>query len=69
MKYKRLGNTGMEVSNICLGTMAFGRWIDEDASHQIINTAMENGINFIDTANFYGKGQDEPFKYGTGESE
>jgi 1-deoxyxylulose-5-phosphate synthase len=69
MKYRQLGNSGLKVSNLCLGTMAFGRWIDEDASRQIINTALGNGINFIDTANFYGKGQDEAFKYGTGESE
>jgi 1-deoxyxylulose-5-phosphate synthase len=69
MQYKRLGKTGLEVSNLCLGTMAFGRWIDEDASISILNSAVENGINFIDTANFYGKGQDEAFLHGTGESE
>jgi aryl-alcohol dehydrogenase-like predicted oxidoreductase len=69
MQYKRLGRTGLEVSNLCLGTMAFGRWIDEEASVEILNTAMENGINFIDTANYYGKGQDEPFPHGTGASE
>ncbi|SFC51735.1 Predicted oxidoreductase [Bacillus sp. OV322] len=69
MQYKKLGKTGLEVSNLCLGTMAFGRWIDEDASHSILDTALESGINFVDTANFYGKGQDEEFKHGTGESE
>lgn len=69
MQYRRLGNTGMEVSNLCLGTMAFGRWIDEAASVDILNTALENGINFIDTANFYGKSQDEAFVHGNGESE
>lgn len=72
MQYKRLGNTGLEVSTICLGTMAFGRWIDEKNSVEILNTALENGINFIDTANFYGKGQDFEggrMPYGTGESE
>jgi 1-deoxyxylulose-5-phosphate synthase len=69
MQYNRLGKTGLEVSNLCLGTMAFGRWIDEDASISILNSAVENGINFIDTANFYGKGQDEAFLHGTGESE
>ncbi|WP_269147309.1 aldo/keto reductase [Planococcus antarcticus] len=56
-------------SNISLGTMAFGRWIDEQASHEILDVALDQGINRIDTANFYGKGQDESFKYGTGECE
>lgn len=69
MQYKRLGNTGLEVSNLCLGTMSFGRWIDEEASQAILNAALESGINFIDTANFYGKGQDEAFAYGNGASE
>ena len=69
MNYLNLGRTGLRVSNLSLGTMAFGRWIDEKASVQILDTAIETGINLIDTANFYGKGQDEPFKYGTGESE
>ncbi|WP_102349274.1 aldo/keto reductase [Bacillus sp. Marseille-P3661] len=69
MQYKRLGNTGLEVSTLCLGTMAFGRWIDEEESGTIINTALDNGINFIDTANFYGKGQDADFVHGTGASE
>lgn len=69
MQYKKLGKTGLEVSNLCLGTMAFGRWIGEDASNSIINAALENGINFIDTANYYGKGQDTEDPYGTGECE
>jgi aryl-alcohol dehydrogenase-like predicted oxidoreductase len=69
MRYKKLGRTGLEVSSLCLGTMAFGRWIDEEASVSIIDTALNNGINFIDTANYYGKGQDQEFNYGTGESE
>lgn len=69
MQYNRLGKSGLNVSQLCLGTMAFGRWIDEAASREIIEVALDAGINFIDTANFYGKGQDEDFKYGTGESE
>lgn len=69
MIYKNLGNSGLEVSAICLGTMSFGRWINEEASRLILNTALERGINFIDTANFYGKGQDQSFAYGTGEAE
>lgn len=69
MKYKQLGKTGIQVSTICLGTMSFGRWIDEATSKEILHTALNNGINFIDTANFYGKGQDTKVPYGTGESE
>lgn len=69
MEFKNLGGTGLKISNISLGTMAFGRWIDEQASHKIMDVALEHGINLIDTANFYGKGQDEAFKYGTGECE
>ncbi|TWT05222.1 aldo/keto reductase [Planococcus sp. CPCC 101016] len=69
MEYRNLGDTGLKVSNISLGTMAFGRWIDEQASVEIMDIALDTGINLIDTANFYGKGQDEAFKYGTGECE
>ena len=69
MIYSKLGFSGLHVSNLSLGTMAFGRWIDEKASVQILDTALDVGINLIDTANFYGKGQDEQFLYGTGESE
>ena len=69
MIYSNLGFSGLQVSNLSLGTMAFGRWIDEKASFEILDTALDIGINLIDTANFYGKGQDEQFLYGTGESE
>jgi aryl-alcohol dehydrogenase-like predicted oxidoreductase len=69
MIYSKLGFSGLRVSNLSLGTMAFGRWIDEKASVQILDMALDVGINLIDTANFYGKGQDEQFLYGTGESE
>lgn len=69
MQYHCLGSTGLKISNLSLGTMAFGRWIDEQESDRIIDLALDSGINVIDTANFYGKGQDEPFRYGTGASE
>lgn len=69
MEYRHLRETGMKISTISLGTMAFERWIDEQASFEIMDTALDRGINVIDTANFYGKRQDEPFKYGTGECE
>jgi len=70
MDYEKLGNTGLDVSRICLGTMGFGvpseRWpqkwvIDEEKSRQIIKKALELGINFFDTANVYSDGMSEEF--------
>jgi len=54
MDYRLLGRTGLRVSPICLGTMNFGPESDEPTSHQIMDTALEVGINFFDTANLYG---------------
>lgn len=53
MKYRRLGNSGLAVSVLGLGTNAFGKRSDEIASTEIIHHAIESGINFIDTANIY----------------
>jgi len=53
MKIKRLGRTGLKVSEICLGTMTFGNQCDEPTSHAIMNTAFEGGVNFFDTADGY----------------
>ena len=55
MEYKSLGSTGMKVSQLCLGAMMFGAWgnRDRDESISIINTALDSGINFIDTADVY----------------
>jgi aryl-alcohol dehydrogenase-like predicted oxidoreductase len=55
MEYRNLGRTGLKVSELCMGTMQFGWTADEDASHQILNTAFEAGINFIDTADIYSR--------------
>jgi 1-deoxyxylulose-5-phosphate synthase len=63
----KLGNTGMDVSRICLGCMGFGdaehwthKWvIDEQASRPVIEKALELGINFFDTANVYSLGRSE----------
>ena len=49
----RLGNTGLHVSRLCLGTMTFGSNADESASVAILDAATEAGVNFIDTANRY----------------
>jgi 1-deoxyxylulose-5-phosphate synthase len=70
MEYAKLGNTGLDVSRVCLGTMGFGvpseRWpqkwvIDEEKSRPIIKKALELGINFFDTANVYSDGMSEEF--------
>jgi len=55
MEYTRLGRTGLTVSRLCLGTMNFGWQIDERASHAILDRALDTGVNFVDTANMYGR--------------
>jgi len=55
MKYKKLGCTGMKVSELCMGSMQFGWTADESLSYEILNQAYEAGINFIDTADVYSR--------------
>jgi len=55
MEYRKLGRTGLKVSELCMGTMQFGWTADEDLSHKILNQAYEAGINFIDTADVYSR--------------
>jgi aryl-alcohol dehydrogenase-like predicted oxidoreductase len=67
MKYNQLGQTGILVSELCLGTMTFGGkgyWeaigqVPQDEVNQIVKTSLDNGINFIDTANAYSEGLSE----------
>ena len=65
MEYTTLGDTGLEVSRICLGCMSFGdpewrEWVlEEEESHPIIDRAIDLGINFFDTANMYSVGESE----------
>jgi len=67
MRYSNLGNTGAVVSKICLGCMSYGipdrgthAWtLDEEASRPFIRRAVEDGINFFDTANVYSDGTSE----------
>lgn len=67
MEYVKLGNTGLDVSRICLGCMGFGqaeRWVhqwvlNEENSRPIIKKSLELGINFFDTANVYSDGTSE----------
>lgn len=55
MEYTHLGRSGLLVSKICLGTMAFGNSCDEKESHRIMDAALDAGINFFDSADNYGK--------------
>jgi len=53
MKYTSIQNTNIKVSKICLGTMTFGEQNTEADAHEQLNYAVENGVNFIDTAEMY----------------
>src|SRR6202049_668189 len=59
MEYAHLGRSGLSVSRLCLGTMNFGPETDETTSHQIMDAALDAGINCFDTANVYGWKQGE----------
>ncbi|MGC4042893.1 MAG: aldo/keto reductase [Armatimonas sp.] len=69
MEYTKLGNTGLDVSRICLGCMGFGdaergthKWVlSEDDSRPVIQKALELGINFFDTANVYSSATSEEY--------
>ncbi len=70
MRYNRLGSTGLIVSELCLGAMTFGTdpgmfaaiaGLDQDASTALVKQSLDAGINFIDTANVYTRGQSERF--------
>ncbi len=61
MNYRTLGRTGVKVSPLCLGAMMFGAWgnTDHDDCIRIIHRALDAGINFIDTADVYSRGESE----------
>jgi aryl-alcohol dehydrogenase-like predicted oxidoreductase len=61
MEMRTLGRTGVQVSPLCLGAMMFGEWgnPDHDESVRIIHRALDAGINFIDTADVYSRGESE----------
>lgn len=70
MRYNRLGQSGLVVSELCLGTMTFGTdpsrfsaiaGLDQERSTGLVRQALDGGINFIDTANIYTHGQSEVF--------
>src|SRR4051794_39097778 len=68
MRFRKLGNTGLIVSEMCLGAMTFGSgegmWatvagVSQEGVTDLIRTAFDRGINFIDTADFYSNGRSE----------
>lgn len=60
MEYKRLGNTGLKVSSLSLGSwLTFGNQISDDVAKDLMYTAYDNGVNFFDNAEVYAKGQSE----------
>ena len=59
MSYTYLGNTGLQVSRICLGAMMFGGQTDAGTAHRIVAKAHDQGVNFIDTADMYHGGESE----------
>ncbi len=59
MDYRPLGRTGVQVSPLCLGCLNFGGKADAETSWRIIDRAIDAGINFLDTANVYGRGRSE----------
>ncbi|MEE8353695.1 MAG: aldo/keto reductase, partial [Dehalococcoidales bacterium] len=61
MEYRNLGNSGLKVSAVGLGSNNFGWWADEAASIPVVHQAIELGINFIDTADVYDRGHSEEY--------
>ena len=60
MEYTRLGNTGLKVSRICLGTNMFGaEYVDDARAISVVHAALDSGVNFIDTADAYEDGRSE----------
>ena len=69
MQYTNLGRTGLQVSRLALGTMNFGELTDEATSFEIMDEALDAGINFFDTADVYGGPQSPDMEKGYGTSE
>jgi aryl-alcohol dehydrogenase-like predicted oxidoreductase len=59
MEYRRMGQSGLKVSEICLGTMTFGHGTDEAEAKRMVDLAFDAGVNFFDTANSYAGGESE----------
>jgi len=59
LEYRRLGRSGLKVSRLCLGTLNLGGSTSMDDSLRLIHSALDAGINFIDTADYYNNGASE----------
>jgi len=59
MDYVRFGNSGLEVSRLCLGCMDFAERLEEKEAAGVLDAALEAGINFLDTTDAYGRGHNE----------
>lgn len=65
MQYRRLGNTGLKVSELCFGAMTFGTnfmnigAVEQDGADELVSRALQAGVNFFDTANVYSYGESE----------
>jgi aryl-alcohol dehydrogenase-like predicted oxidoreductase len=59
MEYRRLGHSGLKISIVGLGGNQFGAKVDQSATERIVHAAMDLGVNFIDTADVYGRGRSE----------
>ena len=59
MEYRRLGRSGLKVSEICLGTMTFGHGTDAAEAERIVLASLDAGVNFFDTADGYSNGASE----------
>ncbi|HQH29201.1 MAG TPA: aldo/keto reductase, partial [Oligoflexia bacterium] len=59
MEYRKLGESGLVVSPLCLGTMMFGNQTGESEAGRIVESAFNSGVNFIDTADQYAFGESE----------
>jgi 1-deoxyxylulose-5-phosphate synthase len=55
MEFRRLGKSGLKVSELCLGTMTFGWTTDEKNTYEVLNASFDAGINFVDTADVYSR--------------
>ena len=60
MEYRSVGHTGLRVSSVSIGGwLTFGKSVNDEPAHDILRTAIEHGINFIDVADIYARGESE----------